>query len=247
MPSNICGCHGVTIDIAHSASTDSSTFTSDTPEIPHMMHVFRLIMPLVLALTPVAARADAVMQDSVSGDDCRVKVTVRSNLLYDAILTPSFGLELSLTPHCSVGLEGVYAWWSNDRSHRYWRIRGVWLDVNYWFGGSTRVRALTGHHAGLYMSWHDYDFEFGGKGWQSPRTTFGFGLSYGYSLRLNRRLNLDFFVRAGYSVGHVISYEPQCGQYVCIDRYLKRYFGITGLGVTLVWFPGRGNINNPGR
>ena len=186
-----------------------------------------------------------ISAEYVSCDDDRLNVAIKSNLLHDALLTPDFGVEITLPRNISVGAEGVYAWWSNNKTHRYWRIRGVWLDVNYWFGTASRKRVLSGHHIGIYGSSHDFDFEFGHKGRQARQPTFGAGVSYGYSFRLNDRLNLDLRVRAGYWSGHITNYIPQCGKYVCTDNYHKRYIGITDLAVTLVWFPGRGKFNNP--
>lgn len=164
-------------------------------------------------------------------------VAIKSNLLHDALLTPDIGVELSVSPAISIGIEGVYAWWSNNRAHRYWRIRGLWLDASWWFGKASKSHRLTGHHAGIYASIHDYDFEFGGKGWQSRRATPGIGLTYGYSFRLNRHLNLDLYARVGYAECNVTKYKPMCGTYTCIRKIDKHYFGLTGLGISLTWFP----------
>lgn len=59
------------------------------------------------------------------------------------------------------------------------------------------------------------------------------------------RLNLDLGIRIGYLTGKVTEYVPQCGRYVCTDRYYNHYFGPTGIDITLVWFPGKGKHNNP--
>lgn len=178
-------------------------------------------------------------------DDCFPRVAVKTNLLHDIALTPDIGAEIMLAKRFSLSVAGVYAWWSNDSRHRFWRIRGGNMEMRVWFGNRRHERALTGHHIGVYGSMHDYDFEFGGKGWQSPKATYGVGISYGYSLPLNRRLNLDLGVKAGYSAGEIIRYKPQCGTYVCTGKSFHRYFGITGLEITLVWFPGANNKNKP--
>ena len=101
--------------------------------------------------------------------------------------------------------------------------------------------------SGSFGPCHDFDFEFGNIGRQSRQPTFGAGVSYGYSFRLNSRLSLDLSVRAGYTGGHITVYKPQCGTYVCVDSYYRRYIGPTDVSVTLVWFPGRGAFNNPER
>lgn len=177
-------------------------------------------------------------------DDCRPRLALKTNLLHDAVATPDLGVELSLAKRWSVSAEGVWAWWSRSSRHRYWRIYGGWMEMRYWLGDKPLERSLTGHRLGVDGSVHSYDFEFGHKGWQSPDAVYGVGVSYGYSLRLNDRLNLDLGVRIGYSGGNLVKYHPQCGQYVCTGRGFHRYFGLTGLEVTLVWFPGL-KKNNP--
>lgn len=172
-------------------------------------------------------------------------VAVKTDLLHDALLTPDLGLELTIGKRFSVSVEAVYAWWSHNSKHRYWRLRGGWIEGRMWLGEQAGRRALSGHHLGVYGSLLNYDFEFGGNGVQSPKGSYGGGVSYGYSFPLNERLNLDVSLRVGYSGGKVIKYKPECGTYVCTDRYFFRYVGPTALEVTLVWFPGRGPRNNP--
>lgn len=213
----------------------------------NITYSFRLFSVLLLAIYGTTTCISAERSVCEFCDNNCGHVALKSNLLHDALLTPDIGVEMVLPRNFSVGLEGVYAWWSKSSEHRYWRIRGIWLDLNYWFGRASAGRDLSGHHVGVYGSCHDFDFEFGHKGWQSPRPTFGAGVSYGYSFRLSQRLNLDVSVRAGYTGGNITVYIPQCGRYVCSDRYFRHYIGLTGVAVTLVWFPGRGSFNNPSR
>lgn len=206
-------------------------------------HTFQKIAILPILLVLCTLNTFGQQEDKECGGSI---LALKSNLLHDALLTPDLGLEFSLTPSLSVGLEGVYAWWRCDHKHRYWRLRGAWLDASWWFGRAARTQRLTGHHAGIYASIHDFDFEFGGKGWQSRRPTFGAGLTYGYSLRLNGHLSLDLSVRAGYADNSIIEYRPMCGTYVCINEKRIHYFGLTGVGISLVWFPaGRKACKNP--
>lgn len=175
-----------------------------------------------------------------------MRFAIKSNLLHDALLTPDLGVELRLPGNFSVAAEGVMAWWSRDSRHRCWHIYGGWLEARYWLADKPVERALTGHHFGIYASLHSFDFEFGsGKGWQCPGLTWGAGVSYGYSWKLNERLNLDLSARVGYTSGEVTKYGVECGMHVCRGRELRRYFGPTDLCVTLVWFPGSKSRNNP--
>lgn len=199
-----------------------------------------LLMAAVL-IAPVAAQS--------AEDDCgcsEVRVALKSNLLHDVVLTPDIGVEMRLPANFSVGAEGIMAWWTNDSRHHCWRIYGGWLEARYWLGNRPSLRALTGHHLGIYGSIHSFDFEFGkGHGWQTPQYMWSAGISYGYSMKLNSRLNLDISGRIGYTEGVVTSYDSQCGMHICTGREVRRYVGLTDLCVTLVWFPGKKNKNNP--
>lgn len=78
-----------------------------------------------------------------------------------------------------------------------------------------------------------------------PGIGVGRGVAYGYSFRIADRLNLDLGLRVGYVSGNIVKYKAECGTHVCTGRERLRYFGPTGLEVTLVWFPGRNDGNNP--
>ncbi len=180
-------------------------------------------------------------------DECMPRIALKTNLLHDAMAIPDIGVEVSIGRQWSLSAEGVWAWWSRESAHRCWRIYGGWTEFRFWFGEKVRRRALTGHHVGVYGSMLTYDFEFGNKGWQSPDFTYGIGIGYGYSWCISRYLNIDVGARVGYSVGRLIKYHPQCDTYVCQSHPERRYIGLTGLEVTLVWFPGNKHKNNPVR
>ncbi len=198
---------------------------------------------LVILATVVSAVFAAVGQ-SADYDGMKPRVAVRANALYCAALTPDLGVELCPTPQWSFAGEAVWAWWSRHSRNRCWRVYGGWIEMRRWFLSGDGSRLMTGHHVGLYGSYHSYDFEFGHKGWQSPQT-LGIGIAYGYSLKISRRMNIDFGIKAGYATGRRTEYIPQCGEYVSTYRGRNHYFGITGLEISLVWFPGKGNGNNP--
>lgn len=199
------------------------------------------ITALSLLLLPVGQ----VKAESSDCIDCDLRIGLKTNLLHDALITPDLGIEVSLARRFSLSMEGVYAWWSKDSSHFYWRIRGAMAEMRLWLGSNPMQRALTGHHIGIYGSMYNFDFEFGGRGWQSPNMTYGIGVSYGYSLRINDRMNLDLGLKVGYTAGHLIKYKPQCDTYVCTGHTYRRNIGLTGIDVTLVWFPGRKKKNHP--
>lgn len=171
-------------------------------------------------------------------DDCEPRVALKTNLLGDAALIPSLGVEVSLAHRWSLSADGVWAWWSRHEVNRCWRVFGGRLELRRWLGRRCGERAMTGHHLGVYASAASFDFELGGPGIQSPRLTMGGGISYGYSLKLSGRLNLDFAVNLGYATGRIIKYRPECGGYVSTSDSRRHYFGPTGVEVALVWWPG---------
>ena len=170
-------------------------------------------------------------------------LAAKTNLLYDAVLVPNVGLELSLGQGWSVGGNWMYAHWSNDARHRYWQIYGGELEVRRYFGSLAAEKPLQGHHVGLYAQAVTYDFETGGKGYLSD-FAYGVGLEYGYSLPVAKRLNIDFGIGIGYSGGKYKSYYPDAGCYVYIETKRRHWFGPTRAEVSLVWLLGRGNVNS---
>ena len=209
-----------------------------------MLSIRHITAALILLVISMTGHAAAQTCDSCQ-NDCLPKIAIKTNLLHDAVLTPDFGLEIGIARKWSVSLQGVWAWWSKSSRQRFWRIYGGNIEGRFWFGDKARTRALTGHHVGVYGSLHSFDFEFGGTGYQSPGNTYGVGLSYGYSIKASRRINIDFALRAGYSAGRQIKYHYECGIYVCDRRSFHKYFGLTGLEISLVWFPGRNTHNLP--
>lgn len=188
---------------------------TDTTKIQHLLPVER--KPLYLAL--------------------------KTNLLYDALLTPNIGVEWAFDKHWSVNATWMYAWWSNYSKHRFWRIYGGDLEVRYWLGGPD-VKPLTGHHFGVYGGILTYDFEFGGKGYLGDRWSYDFGVSYGYSMPIARRLNLDFVLGIGYLGGKYYEYRPNGDRYLWQATKQRKWFGPTRAEVTLTWLLGHGNTND---
>lgn len=174
-------------------------------------------------------------------------MALRTNLLADLALIPNIGAEFYLGDNFSLLGSWTHAWWHNDPKHRYWRIYGADLELRKYFGRLAGEKPLQGHHAGLYGQWYSWDFEWGKRAFKAAEGTWTVGLSYGYSLPISRRLNLDFGIGIGYMWGEYEEGLP----YVLPDKNLyvwqvtkrMRYFGPTKVGVTLTWLLGNGNYN----
>lgn len=68
-------------------------------------------------------------------------------------------------------------------------------------------------------------------------------LSYGYSLPLRRRLNMDFTIGIGYLTGTYMEYIPIDACYVWQATKNRHWWGPTKAEISLVWLLGRENIN----
>lgn len=168
---------------------------------------------------------------------------LKTNLLFDAVAIPNISLEWGFAPHWSISGEYMHAWWKSDVSHKYWRTYGGNLELRYWFGKKAAQKRLSGHHVGIYGGALTYDFEWGGKGYQAHKWSTNFGLSYGYSAPIARRLNLDFELGLGYLSGEYEEYEPKGDYYFWQATKNRKFFGPTRAEVTLVWLLGHGNVN----
>ena len=167
---------------------------------------------------------------------------LKSNLLYDALLIPNLSLEASIGSGWTLGAGGMFAWWSKDAKHRYWRIYGGDLEIRKYFGALSKSKPLQGHHLGIYGDFLTYDFEFGAKGYQS-KATYAAGIRYGYSHPIGKRLNLDFALGIGYLHSNYKTYVPRDGCYVYQETKKRKWLGPTQAEISLVWLLGKGNTN----
>ena len=170
---------------------------------------------------------------------------LKSNLLYDALLVPNLSLEASIGSGWTLGAGGMFAWWSKDAKHRYWRIYGGDLEIRKYFGTLSKSKPLQGHHLGIYGDFLTYDFEFGAKGYQS-KATYAAGIKYGYSHPIANRLNLDFALGIGYLHSNYKTYVPKDGCYVYQETKKLKWLGPTQAEISLVWLLGKGNTNTKG-
>lgn len=179
-------------------------------------------------------------------------MSLKTNLLYDALALPSLGAEFYVGKNWSVGINWTYGWWDKDNIHRYWRAYGGDIYVRRWFGRKAEEKPLTGHHLGLYAGVVTYDFEFGGRGYMGglphrslwSRCNYLGGIEYGYSLPVARRLNIDFTVGIGYMCGDYLEYIPEDNHYVWQATKRHSWVGPTKAEISLVWLIGYGNQNS---
>lgn len=197
---------------------------------------------------PLAQEQPALPTDTIAEPQdsafCRpFYMAIKSNMLYDAAMTPNAAIEFYLDAGFSLTANWQYAWWKRDKSAFYWRTYGGDVEARYWFGKLAKEKPLTGHHVGLYGQMVTYDFIFGRKGILAPRWSWAIGASYGYSLPIHEVLNLDFVLGLGYHSGIFQEYELIDGHYAWQVTKRRHWLGPTKAEISLVWLIGCDNYN----
>ncbi len=171
-------------------------------------------------------------------------LALKTNLLYDAVLIPNVGVEVSLGKQWTASADWFYTWFSSDSRHRYWQGYGGYLTVRRYFANHSTLNTPhstfpTGHHLGAYVLGMTYDVEWGGRGYQADHFGFGAGVEYGYAMPIGSRLLLDFSIGIGFQDGEYKEYEPVGDRYVWQATRQRHWFGPTKAEVTLKWVLGK--------
>ncbi len=176
-----------------------------------------------------------------------VRLIMGTNLLYDAALTPNIGIGICIGNKVTLWADYMHAWWSNHEKRKYWRIYGGDFEVRMQLGHGRSSNPLSGHRIGIYGSIVTYDFQRGRahSGIIADKYNYAAGVSYGYSLPVARRLNIDFSIGVGYMWGRYLKHRLIDTHDVWQSTHNRRWIGPTKAEISLVWLIGRGNVNEP--
>lgn len=134
---------------------------------------------------------------------------LKTNLLYDALLSPSVEVEYRFSPHWSVQADFAIVWWSKKCKHKYYQLLQFSPEARYWLNPEKGWR---GHYIGAFVGAGYYDLSDGGDGYKGE---YGMaGLSYGYMFPIGKHLSLDAGIGIGYLHTEYEEYLPQHGHYV---------------------------------
>ena len=169
----------------------------------------------------------------------RPLLAVKTNLLYDLVLAPNIEVEVPFgrDRRWSVMAEYTNPWWRWKNLDYSYQIQEGGVELRRWLlprcNGSRPW--LSGLFAGVYGAIAKYDIENDGTGDQGE--VWSAGATLGYSCPLNRRLNMEFSLSAGYVKGERRHYNAEFDSTHLIYKYTKNlsYFGPTKLKVSLVW------------
>lgn len=161
---------------------------------------------------------------------------VKTNLLYDATLTPNIGAEISMGRHSSFQLSyALNPWRDGEKMLRHW---SVMPEYRYWF-----CRPMMGHFIGVHALGGEYRVggykpPFGFKP-QFEHTRYvgwfvGGGLAYGYAHPISKHWNLEGEIGVGVFHTRYTRYEcAECGAE--LGRNRKTFFSPTKLALNLVY------------
>ena len=158
-------------------------------------------------------------------NDCHL--SLRTNLLRWATLTPDLGLEWRICPSWGIAVNGSWTSWSwNDKDRRYalWEVAP---EVRYYMGEKKAW------YLGAMFKAGQFNYKLSDTGKQGD--LMGGGITAGYQLRLNKALNLDFNLGLGYLNADYEKYEVIDGVRVRKGSETKDWWGPINAGVTLVW------------
>ena len=160
---------------------------------------------------------------------------IRTNLLYDAFLLPTLGVEWRASRNMGVKLDVSGSYWGNESG----KVQKMWLvspEVRWYLLDSKRLYVGAGANIGEYNIYKGMlggliskDTGYQGKLWNA-------GVTVGYQLYLNRSLSLDFNLGLGYTCAEYDSFNVTDGVRVYSERnQSKNLWGVTQAGINLIW------------
>lgn len=169
------------------------------------------------------------------------QIALKSNLLYDAALSPNIGIEVALAQKWSFDLSGNLNAWTLDNGRR-WKHWLVQPEVRYWFcdrfSGHFVGAHLLGGEANVGGLKHSYSFlgkdvDFHNRRYQGWYA--GAGIAYGYTCILAKHWSLEAEIGVGWIYTRYDVYPCSvCGTKMASDRS-HNYFGPTKAAINLVY------------
>ncbi len=160
--------------------------------------------------------------------------TIRTNLLYDAFLTPTLGVEWRVNRHVGIKLDGSFAHWGS----RHGRVQKMWLlspEVRWYLLETTPLYVGIGGNIGeanLYKGVANILSKT--TGYQG--NIYGGGVTAGYQLPLGNCFAIDFNLGLGYTRFTYDTFSLSNGVRVSNGQDLaKNFWGPTQAGISLVW------------
>ena len=172
---------------------------------------------------------------------------VKTNILSDVVAIPAVGFEVKLVDNLSLDLGGWWSKWNIIYPNDQTKIYGASPELRWWFGKDMMRR---GHFVGVHgmAAWYTLQWkEKGGTtviyqnglndimdtGSTSP--SWSCGVTYGYSLPINRSgsLGFDFYVGLGYQSYQYKRIVISDNGSTSFTHHAHNKFGLTKIGTSL--------------
>ena len=201
------------------------------------IEVFGRLLTIALLLSPalsLVTEAQSPESDSVP----QRRIALRTNLLYDATLSPNLGVDIRISPKMTAGLlAGINAWNIDKAANKKWRhvlfsLRARRYNDSLFHKGYFEGDLIYSHFNvgntkipfGLYKSVRDRRLQ---------GDLVALGGKYGYSWILARNWRIE--AEAGVAVGYAWFKEydcPHCGTFLGNG---DRIFLLPQLGINIVY------------
>lgn len=172
-------------------------------------------------------------------------MALKTNLLYDAATVVNFSVEVPVGDNFSLAYNHICPWWLSKDNRYCLQLLAIGGEARWWFAprpvmpnGRHKGRdRLVGHYLGAYGMSGKFDFQ--ARTWGCYQGEFwSAGLSYGYSMPVGKRSNLEFSFSVGYASIPYRHYVPtEDWQDLIRDRYNAgrlHYFGPTKAEISWV-------------
>lgn len=181
-------------------------------------------------------------------------VNIKTNLLYDVLLSPTLGVEVGLAPKWSMDISGTLNSW--NISNRRWKQWMVQPEARYWF-----CQRFSGHFLALHAMGGQYNFgNFGNFEPNTPNISqydkhlmflgtdlgqlwnyrlqgwfAGAGVAYGYTWILDRHWSLEAEIGVGWLYTRYDKFNcVGCGKKVEEDK-VHNYVGPTKAALNIIY------------
>ena len=167
------------------------------------------------------------------------RFAVRTNVLYDAFLLPTLGVEWRMNENVGIKLDASLAWWGGNHG----KVQKMWLvnpEVRWYL---LREKRFYVGASGTYGEYNIYKYPLGSvlskdTGYQG--TMWNAGLTVGYQLYLSRCFSVDFNLGLGHTRFDYDTFGITDGMRVYKEREkTKNLWGPTQAGISLIWTIGR--------
>ena len=163
------------------------------------------------------------------------RFAIRTNVLYDAVLLPTLGVEWRINRNISMKLDGSIAWWGSQTG----KVQKIWIlnpEIRWYLGYAKQLyTGISGH----YGKYNLYKYSLGrlisnDTGYQGD--LWSTGITIGYQLPLSRSLSVDFNLGLGYTHFEYDSFTvTDHARNFKFKKQNKNFWGPTQIVINLIW------------